>query len=173
MPRSSDARRAIQSSQQLRLTDETLCQSCHRESVNDPFHAAHWEGDATCTSCHLSEIAPINSVEDGEQALSHGALEQPRTLWPPRLAGLALWFWFLVMLPISVWVAPASFRDLYSWPRALILVWNFCLFWSVLAHASQSRRGLGWLLVGWVAAIQAIAERVAVGPGVPDVESAN
>ena len=48
-------------------------------------------------------------------------------------------------------------RDQYSWPRGYILLWNFSFFWSVLAHASQSRRALGWALVGWLVAVQALA----------------
>lgn len=69
----------------------------------------------------------------------------------------ALWFWFLIMLPVAVWAAPSSLRTQYSWPRATILVWNFSLFWSVLTHASRHRRLLGWAIVGWIAAVQAIA----------------
>jgi O-antigen ligase len=77
--------------------------------------------------------------------------------WPMQPVAWALWFWFLVMLPVAIWVAPAPLRQEYAWPRAYILIWNFSLFWSVLTHASQSRRGLGWALVGWLAAVQAIA----------------
>ena len=80
---------------------------------------------------------------------------QPRWLMP--LATGALWFWFLVMLPIAIWVAPQPLRELYSWPRGAILVWNFSLFWTVLAYARRERRALGWALVGWLAVVLAIA----------------
>ncbi len=69
----------------------------------------------------------------------------------------ALWFWFLVMLPVAIWAAPLPLRELYSVPRALILVWNFHLFWSIIAHAGAERRMLGWALVGWVGLVQVIA----------------
>src|SRR5690349_17209322 len=50
-------------------------------------------------------------------------------LWPVRRwltgrwaghlpAAWALWFWFLVMLPVAIWMAPPPLRDEYSWPRA-------------------------------------------------------
>jgi hypothetical protein len=39
-------------SQTLRLSDETLCLSCHRDSVGDNFHLAHQLSDVTCTNCH-------------------------------------------------------------------------------------------------------------------------
>ena len=48
-----------------------------------------------------------------------------------------LFFLFLVMLPISVWAAPGPLREEYSIPRALILIWNFFLFWTVVSHASR------------------------------------
>lgn len=69
----------------------------------------------------------------------------------------ALWFWFLVMLPVAIWAAPPPLREQYSWPRSYILVWNFSLFWSVLSHASRHRYAFGWALVGWLAAVQGIA----------------
>ena len=75
----------------------------------------------------------------------------------PMPTSWALWFWFLVMLPVAIWAAPPPLRQEYSWPRAFILIWDFSLFWSVLAHASRKPRLLGWALVGWVAAIQLIA----------------
>jgi O-antigen ligase len=75
----------------------------------------------------------------------------------PVSVGAALWFWFLVMLPVAVWAAPPPLREAYAWPRALILVWNFHLFWSVIAHAALERRILGWAMFGWLAVVQAIA----------------
>lgn len=50
-----------------------------------------------------------------------------------------LFFLFLVMLPVSVWAAPGPLREEYSIPRALILIWNFALFWTVVSHASRRR----------------------------------
>lgn len=75
----------------------------------------------------------------------------------PRSVAWALGFWFVVMLPVAIWAAPLPLREQYSWPRAYILVWNFSLFWSVIAHASRDRRRLGWAVVGWLAAVQGIA----------------
>src|SRR5690606_23295715 len=49
-------------------------------------------------------------------------------------ADLSLFLLLLVMLPVSLWVAPASLRAAYSIPRAYILVWNLSLFWTVLTH---------------------------------------
>src|SRR5881628_3808666 len=37
-----------------------------------------------------------------------------------------LFFLFGVMLPVAVAVVPAPLRQLYSTPKALILLWNFC-----------------------------------------------
>jgi len=50
-----------------------------------------------------------------------------------------IFFLFAVMLPISVWAAPGPLREEYAIPRALILVWNFFLFWTVVSHASRRR----------------------------------
>jgi len=90
-------------------------------------------------------------------------------LWPLRralsgrwavtlpVAGGALWFWLLVMLPIAVWAAPDSLRQQYSLPRAAILLWNFSLFWTLVTHAGRDRAALGWALVGWVGIVQLLA----------------
>lgn len=64
-----------------------------------------------------------------------------------------IFFLFLVMLPMSVWVAPSPLREEYSIPRALILIWNFSLFWVIVSHASRSRElryvcALGFLCIG-------------------------
>jgi putative inorganic carbon (HCO3(-)) transporter len=61
------------------------------------------------------------------------------------------------MLPVAIWAAPPPLREQYAWPRSYILVWNFSLFWSVLASASQNRRALGWALTGWIGAVLGIA----------------
>ena len=50
-----------------------------------------------------------------------------------------LWFWFLICLPVSVLVAPTTLREQYSLPRAMILIWNFNLFWFVVAHCGRSQ----------------------------------
>jgi hypothetical protein len=69
----------------------------------------------------------------------------------------ALWCWFLVMLPVAIWAAPPPLREQYAFPRGLILVWNFHLFWAVVAHAGADRRQLGWALAGWIGLVQLIA----------------
>ncbi len=91
----------------------------------------------------------------------------------------ALWFWFLVMLPVAIWAAPPVLRDQYSWPRATILVWNFSLFWSVLTHASHHRQFFGWAFAGWIGAVQAIAMLAPFGmepraklPGIGPIQDA-
>ena len=63
-----------------------------------------------------------------------------------------LFFLFLVMLPISVWAAPGPLREQYALPRAMILIWNFFLFWTVVSHASR-RRELFHLFVAGFAGI--------------------
>lgn len=50
-----------------------------------------------------------------------------------------IFFLFLIMLPVSVWAAPGPLREEYSIPRALILIWNFFLFWTIVSHASRRR----------------------------------
>lgn len=42
-------------SQDLRLESRTLCESCHRDSLEDPLHTAHWLGDVACTDCHMTD----------------------------------------------------------------------------------------------------------------------
>lgn len=42
-------------SQGLRLSDETLCNSCHREGKFT--HSTHSRADVACTDCHLSSVA--------------------------------------------------------------------------------------------------------------------
>ena len=34
---------------------------------------------------------------------------------------VAIWFWFLVMLPVAIWAAPEPLREQYAWPRGAIL----------------------------------------------------
>jgi len=91
-----------------------------------------------------------------------------------------IFFLFLVMLPISVWAAPGPLRVEYSIPRALILIWNFFLFWTIVSHASRRQElfrlcvlGFGGIGVGialasifgtnWkttISALQPIVERI-------------
>jgi O-antigen ligase len=64
------------------------------------------------------------------------------------------------MLPVSIWAAPGPLREEYSIPRALILIWNFFLFWTVVSHAGRRREflyliGAGFILAG--VAVSAIA----------------
>ncbi|MBX2997208.1 MAG: O-antigen ligase family protein [Caldilineaceae bacterium] len=75
-------------------------------------------------------------------------------VWYQRTpADWPIFFLFLVMLPISIWAAPGPLRAEYSMPRALILIWNFFLFWTVVSHAGRRRELLylvsgGLLLIG-------------------------
>lgn len=68
-----------------------------------------------------------------------------------------LFLLFFVMLPISIWAAPDPLRQQYSWPRAYILVWNFCLFWVVVIYGSLSWELLKLCLVGFMGAGTVIA----------------
>ena len=60
-----------------------------------------------------------------------------------------IFFLFLVMLPISIWAAPSPLREEYSIPRALILVWNFFLFWTIVSHAGRRRELFNLCVVGF------------------------
>ena len=48
-------------------------------------------------------------------------------------------FLVLVSLPVSLWVAPPDLRAELAWPRALIVLWDICLFYTVATHAARSR----------------------------------
>lgn len=63
----------------------------------------------------------------------------------------------LLLLPVALWAAPEPLRQRYSWPRASILVWNFCLFWVVVTHGSRSWRYLRLSAAGFFAAATVIA----------------
>jgi putative inorganic carbon (hco3(-)) transporter len=65
---------------------------------------------------------------------------------------------FLVMLPISVVVAPPLLREAYSIPRAVILIWNFCLFSLAVTYVSQSPT----LLNGFAGFLIAITSLIAM-----------
>ena len=45
-------------SQDLRLSEKTLCESCHRDALDDSLHTAHWLGDVACTDCHMVDQVP-------------------------------------------------------------------------------------------------------------------
>lgn len=58
----------VSHSQSLRLTDEELCASCHRDALGDSLHQAHWE--AACTNCHMPESQVTGAVASrGDLAL--------------------------------------------------------------------------------------------------------
>ena len=82
-------------------------------------------------------------------------------IWLVRTpADWPMFFLFGVMLPVAVWAAPDPLRDQYSIPRALILVWNFCLFYTVATHASLRRaslRGLTWAFIAIAAVVALLA----------------
>lgn len=68
-------------------------------------------------------------------------------LWRRRMLGVwhvptpadwPLFFLFFVMLPVALWAAPSPLRLDYALPRALIMVWNFALFWVVVVYSSRS-----------------------------------
>jgi len=72
--------------------------------------------------------------------------------WVSTPADWPLWFLFGVMLPVSVLVAPGPLREQYALPRALIMVWNFCLFATVAVHASTRRSSFRLLTYGLLGA---------------------
>ncbi|HXF63701.1 MAG TPA: O-antigen ligase family protein [Caldilineaceae bacterium] len=77
--------------------------------------------------------------------------------YTPTPADWPIFLLFGVMLPISLWVAPAPLREQYSIPRAYILLWNFCLFWVVVTYGSRSRRYIELALAGFALLALAIA----------------
>ena len=70
--------------------------------------------------------------------------------YEPISARWPLFFLFFVLLPIAIWAAPPSLRTQYSIPKALILIWNFCLFWTILSYSSRSTRCLQLSIVGFI-----------------------
>lgn len=76
-------------------------------------------------------------------------------------AALPIFLLFTIFLPISVAVAPASLRQEYSIPKALILLWNFCLFWTIVTYSgcnkSHYKLGIiGFYSLGIVIALVAL-----------------
>lgn len=82
-------------------------------------------------------------------------------VWLARTpADWPIFFLFGVMLPVSLWAAPDPLRVQYSNGRAVILVWNFCLFYTVVTYASRrpgALRGFTWLFVAAAAGIALLA----------------
>lgn len=70
---------------------------------------------------------------------------------------------FCVLLPMSVWAAPEVLRQQYSWPRAYILVWNFCLFWVVVIYSSLHWEFFRLCIIGFMGAGTAIALAAPLG----------
>ncbi len=68
-----------------------------------------------------------------------------------------LFFLFGVMVPVSLWASPPPLREELSIPRAYILVWNFCLFWTVAVHSRRRRELFHLAVVGLVVGSMAIA----------------
>lgn len=100
----------------------------------------------------LALLWPLRRWLTGKWAASLSA--RPR--WPARLASWALWFWFLVMLPVAIWAAPLPLRQEYP-GRAAISSSGVLVSWTVFSHASRSRSALGWAMLGWIGAVQGIA----------------
>jgi hypothetical protein len=44
--------------QDLRVMSDQLCETCHRDSLQDPLHTAHWLGETGCTNCHMADGTP-------------------------------------------------------------------------------------------------------------------
>ena len=77
--------------------------------------------------------------------------------YAPTPADWPIFFLFAVMLPVALWAAPGPLRQQYSIPRAYILLWNFCLFWTIVTHASRSRQSAEWALGGFALSALGIA----------------
>lgn len=85
-------------------------------------------------------------------------------VWYQRTpADWPIFFLFFVMLPISIWAAPGPLRAEYSIPRALILIWNFFLFWTVVSHAGRRRELTLLALAGFGALAALIAVLAPLG----------
>lgn len=69
-------------SQDLRLTGQTLCTGCHAEPRDDPFHKAHWLGEATCIDCHMAGESTPAAVAGGSNQLMALALASSAILPP-------------------------------------------------------------------------------------------
>ncbi len=75
-------------SQDLRLSGQTLCTGCHAEPREDPFHEAHWLGEAACVDCHMAgEAMPREVAGEANQlmafAVGSTSIRQPSGILPP------------------------------------------------------------------------------------------
>jgi hypothetical protein len=78
-------------SQDLRLSGQTLCTGCHAEPREDPFHEAHWLGEAACVDCHMAgEAMPMEVAGETNQlmafAIGSTSFLQPSRILPPNAA---------------------------------------------------------------------------------------
>jgi O-antigen ligase len=97
----------------------------------------------------LAITAPVfyfpSSFPQGAPSIALGCLALG-WVWRRRQLGIwlpstpALWplVLLLAMAPVALWVAPPELRLQYSIPRATILLWNLCLFWTVLTHSARA-----------------------------------
>lgn len=121
----------------------------------------YWDLPLSVELALLAVTAPVlyfpSRFSGGELAVAIGILALG---WVWRRLTIGVWFrrtpadWplfflFLVMLPISIWAAPGPLRQEYSIPRALILIWNFFLFWTLVSHASRRRELFHLCVVGF------------------------
>lgn len=60
-------------------------------------------------------------------------------------------FLLMISLPVSLWVAPPDLRAELSIPRALIVLWDICLFYTITTHAADSRRIYNLCAAGFAA----------------------
>lgn len=85
-------------------------------------------------------------------------------VWYQRTpADWAIFFLFFMMLPVSLWAAPGPLREQYSIPRALILIWNFFLFWTIVSHAGRRKELTLLALAGFGGAAALIAGLAPLG----------
>ena len=78
-------------------------------------------------------------------------------------ADLPILFLLVVMLPISIWAAPAPLRMQFSIPRTYILLWSLCVFATVGCYGSLSRNGAEWAIGGFVLSTLLIALAAPLG----------
>ena len=79
-------------------------------------------------------------------------------VWYQRTpADWPLFLLLVVMLPIAVWAAPASIREQYAWPKALVLLWNFQLFVVIVTYVSRRRLLLKPALLAYMGVALVIA----------------
>ncbi len=64
--------------QDLRVTSDQLCQTCHRDALQDPLHTAHWLGETPCTSCHVADSSPGTGEQLASSDPAVAVLTAPR-----------------------------------------------------------------------------------------------